>query len=191
MIEDRIKVDLKKKQMSNVKIGDVSIKIKPWLDLAEVVYIVDESCFYGKQLIDEKQSDATVIVSALTKMDMLIVLLATNIDMEDLDADTLGSAGIFDIVREKVLNYENIKSSVLSVLNMVGDGLVISQLGNVASLDDLEKAQEQIDGYMKNGETSDKMKELIEIMLANNPKVADELDKIISNGDDDKNGNEK
>lgn len=179
MIEDRVKIDVKKKQTSTVKIGDVSIKIKPWISLAEAVYIVDESCFYGKQLIDEKQSDATVLVSALTKMDMLITLLATNIDMDDLDADDLGSAGIFNIVREKVLNYDNIKSAVISVLGMIGDGLIISQLGNVASIDDLEKAQGQIDDYMNNKETSDKMKELIEVMLANNPKVADELEKTL------------
>jgi hypothetical protein len=91
----------------------------------------------------------------------------------------LGSAGIFNIVKEKVLNYDNIKSAVISVLGMIGDGLIISQLGNVASLDDLEKAQTQIDDYMNNKETSDKMKELIEVMLANNPKVADELEKTL------------
>ena len=185
MIEDRVKIDLKKKQTSTVKIGDVSIKVKPWISLAEAVYIVDESCFYGKQLIEEKQSDATVVLSTLTKMDMLITLLATNIDMDDLDADFLGSAGIFAIVKEKVLNYDNIKDSVLSVLSMIGDGLVISQLGNIASIDDLEKAQEQIDGYMKNGETSDKMKELIEVMLANNPRVADELNDVLKDGEQD------
>lgn len=187
MIEDRVKIDLKKKQVSNVKVGDVSIKVKPWLDLAEVVYIVDESCFYGKQLIDEKQSDATVTVSTLTKMNMLITLLATNIDMDDLDADVLGSAGIFNIIKEKVLNYEDIKSCVLSVLGMIGDGLVITQMGNIASLDDLEKAQEHLDDYMNSGETSDKMKELIEIMLANNPKVAEELNGVIKVGEQDGN----
>ena len=75
---------------------------------------------------------------------------------------------------------------------MIGNGLIIEQLGNIASLDDLQKAENQIEDYMHNDEYSDKIKGLIEVMLANNPKVADELEKTLeANGDDADNGDKK
>lgn len=189
-MEDKIKIDFKKKSISNVKIGEQTIKIKPWLSLGEMVYIVENVCNYGKELILAGKSDAVVLISALAKMEMLITALSTNIDMDDIEADELGEAGVFNIIREKVLNYDLIKTAIISGLGMLGDGLIIQQLGNIASIDDLEKAQEKIDTYMHDETKSEQVKQLIEIMLANNPKVANELDKTIPSGDDD-NGDTK
>lgn len=189
-MEDKIKIDFKKKSISNVKIGEQTIKIKPWLSLGEMVYIVENVCDYGKELILAGKSDAVVLISALAKMEMLITALSTNIDMNDIEADELGEAGVFNIIREKVLNYDLIKTAIISGLGMLGDGLIIQQLGNIASIDDLEKAQEKIDTYMHDETKSEQVKQLIEIMLANNPKVANELDKAIPSGDDD-NGDTK
>jgi hypothetical protein len=160
--------------------------------MSKVAFIVDESCAYFKDLISQNQSDAIALSFTIAKMNMLIVALATNIDVEDVDADTIGEAGIFNIVKEKVLNYNSIKDAVIAGTNMVGNGLIIEQLGNIVSLDDLQKAETQIEGYMNNDEYSEKIKGLIEVMLANNPRIADELGKTLSsNGDDENDRNEK
>ena len=191
-MEDKIKVDFKAKSNTSVKIGDSSIKIKPWLNMNEVVFIADESCAYFKDLIAQNQGDAIALAFTIAKMNMLIVALATNLDIEDIEADVLGAAGIFNIIEEKVLNYNMIKDIVIAGTHMIGNGLIIEQLGNIASLDDLQKAENQIEDYMHNDEYSDKIKGLIEVMLANNPKVADELEKTLeANGDDADNGDKK
>ena len=190
-MEEKVKIDFKNKALTNVKIGDASIKIKPWLNMNEIVFIADESCAYFKDLISQNQGDAIALSFTLAKMKMLIVALATNLDIDDVEADTLGASGIFNIIEEKVLNYNMIKDIVLAGINMIGNGLIIEQLSHIASLDDLEKAQDKIDGYMQNDEYSDKVKGLIEVMLANNPMVAKELNGMISSGDDNKNGNKE
>ena len=190
-MDEKIKIDFKKKAIGNFKVGDQTVKVKPWLEMGEVAYIIDETCIYFKDLIAQNQSDAIVLVSTLAKMNMLITALATNIDLNDVEADVVGQSGIFNIIQEKVLNYNLIKDAVLSGMSMIGDGLIIGQLGNIASLDDLEKAQNQISDYMQNDEYSEKVKGLIEVMLANNPKVANELEKLTISGDDSNGGNEK
>ena len=190
-MDNKIKLNLKKKAVCTAKIGDTSIKIKPWLTLAEVVYIVEQVCNYGKDLISNGQSDAMVLVSVLAKMELYITALATNIDVDNVEADDLGQAGIFSIIKDKVLNYELIKTAILGGLGMIGDGFIIGQLGNIASLDDLEKAQEKIDNYMKDDTKSEQIKNLVEVMLANNPTVANELNNMMASGDEKHDGDEK
>ena len=51
-------------------------------------------------------------------------------------------------------------------------------MSQIASSEDLSNAEEQIKGYME-GDSSDKVKELIEIMLANNPALAKALNDSI------------
>jgi hypothetical protein len=177
-MENKIKIDLKKKSDSTFKIGDSTVKIKTWLNTEEVAYIVDESCAYFKELIGEDDSDAVILVSTLLKMEMLIVLLATNLDIEDLDANQIGETGLFDAIHSKLFNYGLIKDSVMAGMNMIGNGLIINQMSQIASIEDLSNAENQIKGYME-GENSDKIKELIEVMLANNPTLANALDKSI------------
>lgn len=177
-MENKIKVDLKKKSDTTFKIGDNTVKIKTWLNTEEVAYIVDESCAYFKELIGEDNSDAVILVSTLLKMDMLTVLLATNLDVEGLDANQIGATGLFDAIRNKLLNYNLIKDSVIAGMNMIGNGLIINQMSQIASIEDLSDAEEQIKGYME-GDSSDKVKELIEIMLANNPALAKALNNSI------------
>lgn len=183
-MEEKIKVNFKEKPYGSFKIGDNTIKVKQWLNISEVAYIINETCSYYKDLIAQNQSDAVVLVATISKMNMLIVALATNLDLENIEADTLGGAGIFNIMQEKILNYNMIRDLVISGMSMIGDGLIIGQLGNIASIDDLEKAQNQISDYMQNDEYSEKVKGLIEVMLANNPKVANELENMITTGDD-------
>lgn len=177
-MENKIKVDLKKKSDTTFKIGDNTVKIKTWLNTEEVAYIVDESCAYFRELVGEDNSDAVVLVSTLLKMDMLTVLLATNLDVEGLDANQIGATGLFDAVRNKLLNYNLIKDSVIAGMNMIGNGLIINQMSQIASIEDLSDAEEQIKGYMES-DSSDKVKELIEIMLANNPALAKALNDSI------------
>lgn len=177
-MENKIKVDLKKKSDTTFKIGDNTVKIKTWLNTEEVAYIVDESCAYFKELVGEDNSDAVVLVSTLLKMDMLTVLLATNLDVEGLDANQIGATGLFDAIRNKLLNYNLIKDSVIAGMNMIGNGLIISQMSQIASIEDLSNAEEQIKGYME-GDNSDKIKELIEVMLANNPMLANALNNSV------------
>lgn len=177
-MENKIKVDLKKKSDTTFKIGDNTVKIKTWLNTEEVAYIVDESCAYFKELVGEDNSDAVVLVSTLLKMDMLTVLLATNLDVEGLDANQIGATGLFDAIRNKLLNYNLIKDSVIAGMNMIGNGLIINQMSQIASIEDLSNAEEQIKGYME-GDNSDKIKELIEVMLANNPMLANALNNSV------------
>lgn len=177
-MENKIKVDLKKKSDTTFKIGDNTVKIKTWLNTEEVAYIVDESCAYFRELVGEDNSDAVVLVSTLLKMDMLTVLLATNLDVEGLDANQIGATGLFDAIRNKLLNYNLIKDSVIAGMNMIGNGLIINQMSQIASIEDLSDAEEQIKGYMES-DSSDKVKELIEIMLANNPALAKALNDSI------------
>lgn len=177
-MENKIKVDLKKKSDTTFKIGDNTVKIKTWLNTEEVAYIVDESCAYFKELVGEDNSDAVVLVSTLLKMDMLTVLLATNLDVEGLDANQIGATGLFDAIHNKLLNYNLIKDSVIAGMNMIGNGLIINQMSQIASIEDLSNAEEQIKGYME-GDNSDKIKELIEVMLANNPMLANALNNSI------------
>ena len=177
-MENKIKIDLKKKSDATFKIGDNTIKIKSWLNTEEVAYIVDESCAYFKELIGEDNSDAVVLVSTLLKMDMLTVLLATNLDVEGLDANQIGATGLFDAIHSKLLNYNLIKDSVIAGMNMIGNGLIINQMSQIASIEDLSNAEEQIKGYME-GDNSDKIKELIEVMLANNPMLANALNNAV------------
>ena len=112
-MEEKIKVNFKEKPYGSFKIGDNTIKVKQWLNISEVAYIINETCSYYKDLIAQNQSDAVVLVATISKMNMLIVALATNLDLENIEADTLGGAGIFNIIQDKVLNYNMIKDLVI------------------------------------------------------------------------------
>ena len=182
-MSDKVKININKDLKEIVKLGDVSVEIRRWLNIDEVAYIIDETCSYFKQLIGDGQNDAVVLTATFAKMDMLIALLATNVDLTDLDADEVGSSGLFNIVKANLYNYDMIKNAVVVGASMIGDSFIIEQMGNIASLDDLEKAQNQIEGFMNKEENSDKVKVLIETMLANNPALANELDNLSSKGD--------
>ena len=182
-MEERVKIRINKQADVVAKIGNTPVFIKRWLNIDEVAYIIDETCSYFKQLISDGQNDAVVLTSTFAKMDMLTAFLATNVDLTDLDADEVGSTGLFNLVRENLYNYDMIKNAVIVGTSMIGDSFIIEQMGNVASLDDLEKAQNQIEGFMNKDENSDKVKFLIEAMLANNPALANELDNLVAKGD--------
>ena len=110
---------------------------------------------------------------------MLMAYFATNIELDDIDISMLGATPIFRWLEQDVNNYTIIKDSVLAGLDMTFNGLVLEQVSNISSVEEIEKAQEDIMNLVTKTEQSNNLTKLIEVMLANNPKIADELGKTL------------
>lgn len=173
-MEDKIKIDMKSKGTSTYKIGDASVKIKSWINSDEVAYIVNDVLYNFKETIQQEE-DAVALVGALLRMDLLIVALATNLDINELTADEVGATGLFNAIHEKVLNYGLIKDAVISGMNIAGDGIIVDKIGDMATVEELEKTTEQIKEQFE--ANPEKANELVKIMLANNPALAKELNR--------------
>ena len=187
---ERIKLNFSE-TIHKVMLGEQEIEIKPWIEADEALYIISDVLEKTRQNILNKSDDHIVLYWAIAQMNMLIAQFATNIDLEDVDIESLGKTGIFKLLEENVTNYNMIKDMVIVGLEMLFNGLILDKLSDVASLDDLENANDKIEKYMTSNENSDKVKSLIEVMLANNPRLASELDKMNTPGDGKDGGNEK
>lgn len=182
-MENKIKLKTNKLETIKHTIDEQVIEITPWVEASKAIYIIDECCKMAKNMIKDKNDDSVVLYSTMAQMNMLVAYFTTNLDLEDLDIEEIGKTNLFKWLAEDVMNYEMIKSSIIAGLNMLNCGVIIEQLSNVASIEDLSKAQNEIANYMKNEENSDKINKLIETMLANNPKLASTLNDSIVAGD--------
>ena len=115
-MEDKIKIELKKKPTSAFKIGDTTIKIIPWLESKYIAFVIGETLKTFKKSIEAGDNDETTLTVSLLTMEMLLAEVATNLDITDLSADDIGATGLFNAIHEKLLNYDTIKSAVLAVL---------------------------------------------------------------------------
>lgn len=185
-MEDKIKIELKKKPTSAFKIGDTTIKIIPWLESKYIAFVIGETLKTFKKSIEAGDNDETTLTVSLLTMEMLLVDVATNLDITDLSADDIGATGLFNAIHEKLLNYDTIKSAVLAGMDMVGDGLIANALEKNAPEKSLEEMKEMLEDY----KTSEKIQGLIETMLANNPYLAKELEKTLTPSGEE-NGNQE
>lgn len=185
-MEDKIKIELKKKPTSAFKIGDTTIKIIPWLESKYIAFVIGETLKTFKKSIEAGDNDETTLTVSLLTMEMLLVEVATNLDITDLSADDIGATGLFNAIHEKLLNYDTIKSAVLAGMDMVGDGLIANALEKNAPEKSLEEMKEMLEDY----KTSEKIQGLIETMLANNPYLAKELEKTLTPSGEE-NGNQE
>lgn len=185
-MEDKIKIELKKKPTSAFKIGDTAIKILPWLESKYIAFVIGETLKTFKKSIEAGDNDETTLTVSLLTMEMLLVEVATNLDITDLSADDIGATGLFNAIHEKLLNYDTIKSAVLAGMDMVGDGLIANALEKNAPEKSLEEMKEMLEDY----KTSEKIQGLIETMLANNPYLAKELEKTLTPSGEE-NGNQE
>ena len=186
-MEDKIKIELKKKPTSAFKIGDTTIKIIPWLESKYIAFVIGETLKTFKKSIEAGDNDETTLTVSLLTMEMLLVEVATNLDITDLSADDIGATGLFNAIHEKLLNYDTIKSAVLAGMDMVGDGLIANALEKNAPEKSLEEMKVNI---LIDAETSEKIQGLIETMLANNPYLAKELEKTLTPSGEE-NGNQE
>lgn len=185
-MEDKIKIELKKKPTSAFKIGDTTIKIIPWLESKYIAFVIGETLKTFKKSIEAGDNDETTLTVSLLTMEMLLAEVATNLDITDLSADDIGATGLFNAIHEKLLNYDTIKSAVLAGMDMVGDGLIANALEKNAPEKSLEEMKEMLEDY----KTSEKIQGLIETMLANNPYLAKELEKTLTPSGEE-NGNQE
>ena len=185
-MEDKIKIELKKKPTSAFKIGDTTIKIIPWLESKYIAFVIGKTLKTFKKSIEAGDNDETTLTVSLLTMEMLLVEVATNLDITDLSADDIGATGLFNAIHEKLLNYDTIKSAVLAGMDMVGDGLIANALEKNAPEKSLEEMKEMLEDY----KTSEKIQGLIETMLANNPYLAKELEKTLTPSGEE-NGNQE
>lgn len=185
-MEDKIKIELKKKPTSAFKIGDTTIKIIPWLESKYIAFVIGETLKTFKKSIEAGDNDETALTVSLLTMEMLLAEVATNLDITDLSADDIGATGLFNAIHEKLLNYDTIKSAVLAGMDMVGDGLIANALEKNAPEKSLEEMKEMLEDY----KTSEKIQGLIETMLANNPYLAKELEKTLTPSGEE-NGNQE
>ena len=181
---EKIKIDWDKlkneSKNATHELGDSTIIIDKWIEPQNALYIISNSLELAKKLIQDKSDDAVVLYSVIAHMNMLMAYFATNIELDDIDISMLGETPIFRWLEQDVNNYTIIKDSVLAGLDMTFNGLVLEQVSNISSVEEIEKAQEDIMSLVTKTEQSNNLTKLIEVMLANNPKIADELGKTIA-----------
>lgn len=183
MFEEKIKLDVKK--VDNVvtkQIHGQEFKFNKYLDQISCEFVINQCLESFIKKNNEEMNYITAMNSALQTMNICLCYLTTNIEIEDIAYEDLYIMGIFKTIEETLINYQEIKSAVISCVGLMFDYVIYDALNqlptNTEMVDNLQKIQEV---FKSNPE---KAKEFANIVIANHPELksfGETFEKILTN----------
>ena len=170
MFEEKIKLDIKK--INNIvekEIYGQKFKFNKYLDQNYCEFVINQCLEAFIKNNNEQANYITAMNSALQTMNICLCYLTTNIEIDDVAYEDLYIMGIFKTIEETLINYQEIKTSVISCIGLMFDYVIYNALNqlptNTEMADNLQKIQEV---FKSNPE---KAKEFANIVIANHPEL--------------------
>ena len=144
MFEEKIK--LTPIEIDNVvekEIYGQKVKFNKYLPLDYCRIIID-NCIEKFMEINTQEKNFTNSVMSITQtMNICLCYLTTNIEIEDVAYEDLYIMGVFKTIEETLINYQEIKSIVISCVGLMFDYVIYNALNqlptNTEMVDNLQK----------------------------------------------------
>lgn len=118
-MENKVKLNFKKKRNITKKIGDQSFKIKPFISIDEKEYILDTICKSFNKRLKEDENIIAMITGIQADLDLLVCALCTNVDLSDINYDDIYNSDFISLVKENIINYDDIEKSCNNMINIL------------------------------------------------------------------------
>lgn len=115
-MENNVKLDLKKKRNITKKIGDQSFKIKPFISIEEKEYILNQICKSLSERISEKENIVPLMLGVQADLDLLICAICTNVNMDNIDYETVYNSEFLTLVKDNIVNYKDIENTINNLM---------------------------------------------------------------------------
>lgn len=169
MFEEKIK--LNPVEIDNVvekEICGQKFKFNKYLETQYYGFIIDE-CIHKFLEIGKDTEFANSIRVIMQTMNICLCYLTTNIDISDIAYDDLNIMGVFKIIEENLINYQEIKDSVLVSFGILFSYMSYDTLRELPTSKQMtENLQEITEVFKSNPE---KAKEYANIVMANHPEL--------------------
>lgn len=150
---DKVKLDLKTPKNKTVEFGDIVIEVKPFINIEEQVLLIDN---YLINYFNLDKVETTLV--AHSKYDYLkaeynlihsVFHFLTNVDDECLNTDLYDATDLWEVVKQKIINYAEFRYKLDRIVGDVKEQLVIeNSLGLVLS-DISEKVLSVLENFSK------------------------------------------
>ena len=141
-MEDKVKLNFKKKRKITKKIGDQSFKIKPFISLNEKEYILNVICDSFNSRIESGEDYSYLASGIQADLDMLICAMCTNVDLEGMEYEDIYNSEFIPIVKESIINYRDIEQSCNNMITVLRISSLLPDLNKTAENFDIEKLME-------------------------------------------------
>jgi hypothetical protein len=183
MFEEKIKLNVEK--LDNIiekEICGQKFKFNTYLEQEYCKFIIDECINRFIEINNENKDFALSIMSINQTINICLCYLTTNIDINNISYEDLSSLGIFKIIENTLINYNEIKENVFNSITMMFNYIIyntLEQLPNSKQM--IENLQEIKDVFTSNPE---KAKEFANIVITNHPELkgfGEIFEKILNN----------
>lgn len=145
-MEEKVKINFKKKRRITKKIGDQSFKIKPFITIDEKEYILNEICKSFNSRLEENEEASYIIAGIQADLDVLVCSICTNVDLSDIEYETIYNSEFIPMVKENIINYKDIEQSCNSMITILRISSLLPDLTKMTEGFDIKKI---LDGKTK------------------------------------------
>lgn len=160
-MENNVKLDFKKKRSITKKIGDQNFKIKPFISIDEKEYILNTILSSLEKRIKENEGIIPLIMGIEADLDLLVCIICTNVNLEGIKYDDIYNSGFFSIVKENIINYDDIKDAANTLIYLLKITNMLPDLDEKFNIEDIvkDKTPEEISALTDFINTLNKPKE--------------------------------
>lgn len=170
MFEEKIKLNVEK--IDNIiekEICGQKFKFNKYLNEEECSFVINECMKHFIKTNNEKQNFSLSVMSSIQMMNICLCYLATNIDIDNISYEDLYIMGIFEEIKNTLINYQEIKDNVLTSISLMFNYIIYDAIEKLPSNKDMvDNLQEMRDILASNPE---KAKEYANIIMANHPEL--------------------
>lgn len=164
------------------RIGGREIQIYDSLTNDEIVFCVNESLkLYNQDTFEEDVDMNITPVELYANLDILVLQVATNVDVTDFDFEIMCGLGIHDFLKNNIKGYSLIESAIIVGVQHVHTCKMLEGIEHIATIDELEETTENFDKMIKDG-IPENVKDLVMANMVENPalqKIYDELNSMV------------
>lgn len=166
------KIDLNIVEIDNVvekEIYGQKIKFNKYLEQSYCKVII-ETCiesFLGKN--DENKDFTTSIMNILQSMNISLCYLTTNINIDNISYEDLCAMGIFKTIEETLINYNEIKESIMMGISIIFNYLTYNTLQQLPTTKQMAENLSEIKDIITSN--PEKVKEYADVIMANHPEL--------------------
>lgn len=111
-----------KKHKKNVKFGSQVFSVTPFISVSQKQWILEKLYLDYQILLEENQGNYIMITELGAKLDILLAICVTElgvVDFDKYDYETLLLSGFFDVLKNSVVNYEDVRASMYAMINLL------------------------------------------------------------------------
>lgn len=183
MFEEKIKLNVKK--VDNVvtkQIYGQEFKFNKYLDQNSCEFVINQCLESFIKKNNEEMNYITAMNSILQTMNICLCYLTTNIEIDDIAYEDLYIMGVFQTIEETLINYNEIKNTVIACVGLMFDYVIYNALNQLPTNTDMVNNLEQIKEIFESN--PEKAKEFANIIIANHPELksfGETFEKILIN----------